>query len=150
MARRDARLYLRLGLPPEWGRALLASERKRRLLGSFWHGRWPKNAMAQAIFGGRLRSGSGSDLVWATAGFSMLMGDFLSLAQARSAVNGVVSTTAPSLYRARAEIDPGFLGRDRVQAIRIRSELAEAVGIKASGWKLRAKSRREYYLRPHA
>ncbi len=76
----DAVFTCDVGLPTVWAARYLAMNGKRRLVGSFWHGSMA-NAMAQAIgiqsaFPGRQVISLSGD-----GGFSMLMGDFLSLAQ---------------------------------------------------------------------
>jgi pyruvate dehydrogenase (quinone) len=77
------------GLPTVWAARYLAMNGKRRLLGSFWHGSMA-NAMAQGIgvqaaFPGRQVISLSGD-----GGFSMLMGDFLTLAQYKLPVKVVV------------------------------------------------------------
>jgi pyruvate dehydrogenase (quinone) len=76
----DAIFTCDVGLPTVWGARYVTMTGKRRLLGSFWHGSMA-NAMAQAIgaqsaFPGRQVISMSGD-----GGFTMLMGDFLSLAQ---------------------------------------------------------------------
>lgn len=85
----DAIFTCDVGLPTVWGARYLAMNGKRRLIGSFWHGSMA-NAMAQAIgaqaaFPGRQVISMSGD-----GGFSMLMGDFLSLAQLGLPVKVVV------------------------------------------------------------
>jgi pyruvate dehydrogenase (quinone) len=58
-----------------WAARYLAMNGKRRPIGSFWHGSMA-NAMAQAAFPGRQVISLSGD-----GGFTMLMGDFLSLVQ---------------------------------------------------------------------
>ena len=85
----DAIFTCDVGLPTVWAARYLAMNGKRRLLGSFWHGSMA-NAMAQAI---------GAQVVFpkrqvislsGDGGFTMLMGDFLTLAQQGLPVKVVV------------------------------------------------------------
>jgi pyruvate dehydrogenase (quinone) len=62
---------------------------KRRLIGSFWHGSMA-NAMAQAIGAQAAFPGRQVISLSGDGGFSMLMGDFLSLTQLRLPVKIVV------------------------------------------------------------
>jgi pyruvate dehydrogenase (quinone) len=69
-----------VGLPTVWAARYLAMNGKRRLLGSFWHGSMA-NAMAQAIGAQAAFPGRQVISLSGDGGFTMLMGDFLSLAQ---------------------------------------------------------------------
>lgn len=85
----DAVFTCDVGLPTVWASRYLAMNGKRRLIGSFWHGSMA-NAMphaigAQAAFPGRQVISLSGD-----GGFTMLMGDFLSLAQLGLPVKVVV------------------------------------------------------------
>lgn len=85
----DAVFTCDVGLPTVWAARYLVMNGKRRLLGSFWHGSMA-NAMAQAIgaqvaFRDRQVISLSGD-----GGFTMLMGDFLSLAQLGLPVKVVV------------------------------------------------------------
>jgi len=85
----DAIFTCDVGLPTVWGARYLAMNGRRRLIGSFWHGSMA-NALAQAIgaqaaFPGRQVISMSGD-----GGFSMLMGDFLSLVQLGLPVKVVV------------------------------------------------------------
>src|SRR5262249_51489066 len=78
-----------VGLPTVWAARYLAMNGRRRLVGSFWHGSMA-NAMAQAIgaqaaFPDRQVISFSGD-----GGFTMLMGDFLSLVQLGLPVKVVV------------------------------------------------------------
>src|ERR1700736_1125707 len=76
----DAVFTCDVGLPTVWAARYLAMNGKRRLLGSFWHGSManamPQASGAQAAFPGRQVISLSGD-----GGFTMLMGDFLSLVQ---------------------------------------------------------------------
>jgi pyruvate dehydrogenase (quinone) len=78
----DAVFTCDVGLPTVWTARYLAMNGKRRLLGSFWHASManamPQGIGAQAAFPGRQVISLSGD-----GGFTMLMGDFLTLAQYR-------------------------------------------------------------------
>jgi pyruvate dehydrogenase (quinone) len=79
-AAEDAVFTCDVGLPTVWAARYLAMNGKRRLLGSFWHGSMA-NAMAQAIGAQATFPGRQVVSLSGDGGFTMLMGDFLSLAQ---------------------------------------------------------------------
>lgn len=76
----DAVFTCDVGLPTVWAARYLAMNGKRRLIGSFWHGSMA-NAMAQAIGAQAAFPGRQVISLSGDGGFTMLMGDFLSLAQ---------------------------------------------------------------------
>jgi pyruvate dehydrogenase (quinone) len=78
-----------VGLPTVWAARYLAMNGKRRLLGSFWHGSMA-NAMAQAVGAQAAYPGRQVISLSGDGGFTMLMGDFLTLAQHRLPVKVVV------------------------------------------------------------
>src|SRR5262249_39731293 len=80
LAKEDVIFTCDVGLPTVWAARYLAMNGKRRLMGSFWHGSMA-NAMAQAI--GAQAAFPGREVISLSGdgGFTMLMGDFLSLAQ---------------------------------------------------------------------
>src|ERR1700738_5544909 len=102
---------------------------KRRLIGSFWHGSMA-NAMphaigAQAAFPGRQvvsLSGGG--------GFTMLMGDFLSLAQLGLPVKTVVFNNGSLGFIELEQKSTGFLDTGTELKNPNFAALAEAVGVK--------------------
>src|SRR5580658_506300 len=85
----DAIFTCDVGLPTVWAARYLAMNGQRRLLGSFLHGSMA-NAMAQAI--GAQAASPGRQVVSLSGdgGFTMLMGDFLSLVQLGLPVKVVV------------------------------------------------------------
>ena len=85
----DAIFTCDVGLPTVWAARYLAMNGKRRLIGSFWHGSMA-NAMAQAIGAQAAFPGRQVISLSGDGGFSMLMGDFLSLAQLGLPVKVVV------------------------------------------------------------
>src|SRR6202011_3520874 len=88
-ASEDAVFTCDVGLPTVWAARYLAMNGKRRLLGSFWHGSManamPQGIGAQAAFRGRQVISLSGD-----GGFTMLMGDFLTLTQHRLPLKVVV------------------------------------------------------------
>jgi pyruvate dehydrogenase (quinone) len=76
----DAIFTCDVGLPTVWSARYLAMNGKRRLIGSFWHGSMA-NAMAQAIGAQKTFPGRQVISLSGDGGFTMLMGDFLSLVQ---------------------------------------------------------------------
>jgi len=78
-----------VGLPTVWAARYLAMNGKRRLLGSFWHGSMA-NAMPQAIGVQKACPGRQVISLSGDGGFTMLMGDMLSLKQLGLPVKVVV------------------------------------------------------------
>jgi pyruvate dehydrogenase (quinone) len=78
-----------VGLPTVWAARYPAMNGKRRLLGSFWHGSMA-NAMAQAVGAQAAYPGRQVISLSGDGGFTMLMGDFLTLVQHRLPVKVVV------------------------------------------------------------
>jgi pyruvate dehydrogenase (quinone) len=85
----DAVFTCDVGLPTVWAARYLAMNGKRRLLGSFWHGSMA-NAMAQAIGAQAANPGRQVVSLSGDGGFTMLMGDLLSLKQLGLPVKVVV------------------------------------------------------------
>lgn len=80
LAAEDAVFTCDVGLPTVWAARYLAMNGRRRLIGSFWHGSMA-NAMAQAIGAQAAFPKRQVISLSGDGGFTMLMGDFLSLAQ---------------------------------------------------------------------
>jgi pyruvate dehydrogenase (quinone) len=104
----DAIFTCDVGLPTVWAARYLAMNGKRRLIGSFWHGSMA-NAMphaigAQAAFPGRQVISLSGD-----GGFTMLMGDFLSLAQLGLPVKVVVFNNSALGFIEIEQKSTGFL-----------------------------------------
>ena len=85
----DAIFTCDVGLPTVWAARYLAMNGKRRLVGSFWHGSMA-NALAQALGAQAAYPGRQVISLCGDGGFSMLMGDFLSLVQLNLPVKVVV------------------------------------------------------------
>jgi pyruvate dehydrogenase (quinone) len=89
LAADDAVFTFDVGLPVAWAARYLAMNGKRRLLGSFTHGSMA-NAMAHAIGAQAACPGRQVISLSGDGGFTMLMGDFLSLTQLGLPVKVVV------------------------------------------------------------
>ena len=89
LATEDAIFTCDVGLPTVWAARYLAMNGQRRLLGSFWHGSMA-NAMAQALGAQAAFPQRQVISLSGDGGFTMLMGDFLSLAQLGLPVKVVV------------------------------------------------------------
>jgi pyruvate dehydrogenase (quinone) len=89
LAAEDAVFTCDVGLPTVWAARYLAMNGKRRLIGSFWHGSMA-NALAQAIGAQAAFPTRQVVSLCGDGGFTMLMGDFLSLAQLGLPVKVVV------------------------------------------------------------
>ena len=85
----DAIFTCDVGLPTVWAARYLAMNGKRRLVGSFWHGSMA-NALAQALGAQAAYPGRQVISLCGDGGFTMLMGDFLSLVQLNLPVKVVV------------------------------------------------------------
>lgn len=118
-----------VGLPTVWAARYLAMNGKRRLIGSFWHGSMA-NAMAQAIgaqcaFPERQVISLSGD-----GGFSMLMGDFLTLAQQGLPAKIVVFNNGSLGFVEVEQISTGFLPSGTDLHNPNFAAMAEAVGIR--------------------
>jgi pyruvate dehydrogenase (quinone) len=104
----DAVFTCDVGLPTVWAARYLAMNGKRRLIGSFWHGSManamPQAIGAQAAFPGRQVISLSGD-----GGFTMLMGDFLSLAQLNLPVKVVVFNNSALGFVELEQKSTGFL-----------------------------------------
>src|ERR1700692_216750 len=107
-ASEDAVFTCDVGLPTVWAARYLAMNGKRRLIGSFWHGsmanRMPHAIGAQKAFPGRQVVSLSGD-----GGFTMLMGDFLSLAQLGLPVKVVVFNNSALGFIEIEQKSTGFL-----------------------------------------
>jgi pyruvate dehydrogenase (quinone) len=125
----DAIFTCDVGLPTVWAARYLAMNGKRRLIGSFWHGS-TANAMAQALgaqaaFPGRQVISMSGD-----GGFSMLMGDFLSLAQLGLPVKVVVFNNGALGFIELEQKSTGFVNTGTTLDNPNFAKMAEAVGIR--------------------
>jgi pyruvate dehydrogenase (quinone) len=107
-AAEDAVFTCDVGLPTVWAARYLAMNGKRRLLGSFWHGSMA-NAMAQAIGAQAAFRGRQVISLSGDGGFSMLMGDLLSLVQLGLPVKVVVFNNGALGFIELEQKSTGFL-----------------------------------------
>ncbi len=104
----DAVFSCDVGLPTVWAARYLAMNGKRRLIGSFWHGSMA-NAMAQAIGAQAACPGRQVISLSGDGGFTMLMGDLLSLAQLELPVKVVVFNNSALGFIELEQKSTGFL-----------------------------------------
>jgi pyruvate dehydrogenase (quinone) len=128
-ATEDAVFTCDVGLPTVWAARYLAMNGKRRLIGSFWHGSManamPQAIGAQAAFPGRQVISLSGD-----GGFTMLMGDFLSLAQLELPVKVVVFNNSALGFIELEQKSTGFLDFGTELKNPNFAAMAEAVGIR--------------------
>src|SRR5712664_2985759 len=96
------------GLPTVWAARYLAMNGKRRLIGSFWHGSMA-NAMPQAIGAQAAYPDRQVISMSGDGGFTMLMGDFLTLAQVGLPVKVVVFNNGALGFIELEQKSTGFL-----------------------------------------
>jgi pyruvate dehydrogenase (quinone) len=125
----DAIFTCDVGLPTVWAARYLAMNGKRRLIGSFWHGSMA-NAMphaigAQAVFPDRQVISLSGD-----GGFTMLMGDFLSLVQLGLPVKVVVFNNGALGFIELEQKSSGFVNIGTDLKNPNFAAMAEAVGVR--------------------
>jgi pyruvate dehydrogenase (quinone) len=125
----DAIFSCDVGLPTVWAARYLAMNGKRRLLGSFWHGSMA-NAMAQALGAQATFPGRQVISLSGDGGFTMLMGDFLSLAQLKLPVKVVVFNNGALGFIELEQKSTGFLDFGTDFENPNFAAMAEAVGIR--------------------
>jgi pyruvate dehydrogenase (quinone) len=118
-----------VGLPTVWAARYLTMNGRRRLVGSFWHGSMA-NALAQAI--GAQASFPQCQIVSLSGdgGFTMLMGDLLSLVQLKLPVKLVVFNNGTLGFVELEQKSTGFLNTGTELVNPDFAAMAEAVGIK--------------------
>ena len=125
----DAIFTIDVGLPIVWGARYLAMNGKRRLIGSFFHGSManamPQAIGAQAAFPGRQVISLSGD-----GGFTMLMGDFLSLVQLGLPVKVCVFNNGALGFIELEQKSTGFLDFGTEFKNPNFAAMAEAVGIR--------------------
>jgi len=129
LAARDAIFTCDVGLPTVWAARYLAMNGKRRLIGSFWHGSMA-NAMAQAIGAQATFPGRQVISLSGDGGFTMLMGDFLSLAQLGLPVKVVVFNNGSLGFIELEQKSTGFLPTGTELINPDFAAMARAVGVK--------------------
>ena len=125
----DAVFTCDVGLPTVWAARYLAMNGRRRLLGSFWHGSMA-NAMAQAIGAQAAFPGRQVVSLSGDGGFSMLMGDFLSLVQLKLPVKVIVFNNGTLGFIELEQKSTGFLDFGTEFKNPNFAAMAEAVGIR--------------------
>ena len=125
----DAVFSCDVGLPTVWAARYLAMNGKRRLIGSFWHGSMA-NAMAQAIGAQAAFPGRQVISLSGDGGFSMLMGDFLSLKQLRLPVKIVVFNNGKLGFVELEQMSTGFLTTGTDLKNPNFAAMAEATGVR--------------------
>jgi len=128
-AAQDAIFTCDVGLPTVWSARYLAMNGKRRLVGSFIHGSMA-NAMAQAIGAQAAFPGRQVISLSGDGGFSMLMGDFLSLAQLGLPVKVCVFNNGALGFIALEQESTGFVEFGTGFRNPNFAAMAEAVGIR--------------------
>jgi pyruvate dehydrogenase (quinone) len=129
LAAEDAIFTCDVGLPTVWAARYLAMNGKRRLLGSFWHGSMA-NAMAQAIGAQATLPRRQVISLSGDGGFTMLMGDFLSLAQLGLPVKVVVFNNGTLGFIELEQKSTGILDFGTAFKNPNFAAMAEAVGIR--------------------
>jgi pyruvate dehydrogenase (quinone) len=125
----DAVFTCDVGLPTVWAARYLAMNGKRRLLGSFWHGSMA-NAMAQAIGAQAAYPGRQVISLSGDGGFTMLMGDFISLTQLKLPVKVVVFNNGALGFIELEQKSTGFLEFGTELVNPNFAAMAEAVGVR--------------------
>ena len=129
LAADDAVFTCDVGLPTVWAARYLAMNGKRRLIGSFWHGSMA-NAMAQAVGAQAAFPSRQVISLSGDGGFTMLMGDFLSLAQLSLPVKVVVFNNGALGFIELEQKSTGFLDTGTELRNPNFAAMAEAVGIR--------------------
>jgi pyruvate dehydrogenase (quinone) len=118
-----------VGLPTVWAARYLAMNGRRRLVGSFLHGSMA-NAMAQAIGAQKAFPGRQVVSLSGDGGFTMLMGDFLSLKQLQLPVKVVVFNNSALGFIELEQKSTGFLSFGTGFENPNFAAMAEAAGIR--------------------
>ncbi|HTV27917.1 MAG TPA: ubiquinone-dependent pyruvate dehydrogenase [Xanthobacteraceae bacterium] len=128
-ASEDAVFTCDVGLPTVWAARYLAMNGKRRLLGSFWHGSMA-NAMPQGI-GAQVACPNRQVIsLSGDGGFTMLMGDFLTLTQYRLPLKVVVFNNGALGFIELEQKSTGFLDFGTELKNPNFASMAEAIGIR--------------------
>jgi pyruvate dehydrogenase (quinone) len=129
LASDDAIFTCDVGLPTVWAARYLEMNGQRRLLGSFWHGSMA-NAMAQATGAQAAFPQRQVVSLSGDGGFTMLMGDLLSLSQLKLPVKVVVFNNGALGFIELEQKSSGFLDTGTELANPNFAAMAEAAGIK--------------------
>ena len=128
-AAEDAVFTCDVGLPTVWAARYLEMNGKRRLLGSFWHGSMA-NAMAQSIGAQAAFPGRQVISLSGDGGFTMLMGDLLSLKQLELPVKVVIFNNGALGFIELEQKSTGFLDFGTGFKNPNFATMADAVGIR--------------------
>src|SRR6202042_3753533 len=125
----DAIFTCDVGLPTVWAARYLAMNGKRRLIGSFWHGS-VGNGIAAAIGAQTAFPHRQVISLSGDGGFTMLMGDFLSLVQLGLPVKVVVFNNGALGFIEIEQKSTGFLDTGTSFKNPNFAAMAEAVGVR--------------------
>jgi pyruvate dehydrogenase (quinone) len=129
LASDDAIFTCDVGLPTVWAARYVAMNGQRRLLGSFWHGSMA-NAMAQAIGAQAAFPQRQVISLSGGGGFTLLMGDILSLNQLKLPVKVVVFNNGALGFIELEQKSSGFLDTGTELGNLNSAAMADAAGIK--------------------
>jgi pyruvate dehydrogenase (quinone) len=129
LAADDAVFTCDVGLPTVWAARYLAMNGKRRLIGSFWHGSMA-NAMAQAIGAQQAFPKRQVISLSGDGGFTMLMGDFLTLVQHDLPVKVVVFNNGSLGFIEIEQKSSGFLDTGTNLKNPNFAAMAESIGVR--------------------
>jgi pyruvate dehydrogenase (quinone) len=129
LASDDAIFTCDVGLPTVWAARYLAMNRKRRLVGSFWHGSMA-NAMSQAIGAQAAFPDRQVISLSGDGGFTMLMGDLLSFKQLKLASKIIVFNNGALGFIELEQKATGFINTGTELENPNFALMAEAIGIK--------------------
>jgi pyruvate dehydrogenase (quinone) len=125
----DAVFTCDVGLPTVWAARYLAMNGKRRLLGSFWHGSMA-NAMAQAIGAQKAFPHRQVVSLSGDGGFTMMMGDLISLVQLQLPAKIVVFNNGALGFIELEQKSTGLLNFGTELNNPNFAKMAEAIGIR--------------------
>ncbi|MDQ8727798.1 ubiquinone-dependent pyruvate dehydrogenase [Bradyrhizobium sp. LHD-71] len=128
-ASEDAIFTCDVGLPTVWAARYLAMNGRRRLLGSFWHGSMA-NAMAQGVGAQAAFPGRQVISLSGDGGFTMLMGDILTLNQHRLPMKVVVFNNGALGFIELEQKSTGFLDFGTELKNPNFAAMAESIGIR--------------------
>ncbi len=129
LASEDTIFTCDVGLPTVWAARYLEMNGQRRLLGSFWHGSMA-NAMAQAIGAQAAFPQRQVISLSGDGGFTMLMGDLLTLSQLNLPVKVIVFNNGALGFIELEQKSSGFLDTGTELINPNFATMAEAAGIK--------------------
>ncbi|MBP1296352.1 pyruvate dehydrogenase (quinone) [Bradyrhizobium elkanii] len=129
LATPDAIFTCDVGLPTVWAARYLTMNGHRRLIGSFWHGSMA-NAMSQAIGAQAAFPNRQVISLSGDGGFTMLMGDVLSLKQLDLPVKVIVFNNGALGFIELEQKSSGFLDTGTELDNPNFAAMAEAIGIK--------------------